>query len=175
MIDQVFIEVYPQSRDESARFRTDFAHYGAASHYHQPIDPDRDNRVLLRLPLRFEQGGNTGDVNGYVTYRGRPVPDPERNLRIRAFSPGAGPDCGIEGFAASAEKLQQASAGTATYYRTPPLAAGRCGAASQRLLDPGPLLPATRTEPAGQARRRGQGAAASGSTSPSDRSHRQRS
>ena len=71
-------------------------------------------------------------MNGYITYRGGPVPDPERNLVIRAFSLGRGPECGVEGFAASAERLGQGSAGTATYYRTPPLAAGRCGAASQR-------------------------------------------
>ena len=131
-IDEVFIEVYPQVRLESGGFRTDFTRYGAASHYYQPIRPGRNNRVLLRLPVRHEQGGNTGYVNGYVTYRGGPVPDPERNLRIRAFSLGRGPECGIEGFAASAERLQEGRSGTATYYRTPPLAAGRCGAAAQR-------------------------------------------
>jgi hypothetical protein len=131
-IDEVFIEVYPQVKDESGGFHTDFTRYGAASHYRQPITPGRDNRVLLRLPVRYELGGNTGYVNGYVTYRGGPVPDPERNLVIRAFTLGRGPECGVEGFAASAERLQQSRSGTATYYRTPPLAAGRCGAASQR-------------------------------------------
>jgi hypothetical protein len=132
LVDEVFIEVYPQARDDAGGFHTDFARYGAACHYYQPIRPGRRNRVLLRLPVRFEQGGNTGYVNGYVTYRGGPVPDPERNLRIRAFSLGRGPECGVEGFAASAERLEPSRSGTATYYRTPPLAAGRCGAASQR-------------------------------------------
>jgi hypothetical protein len=132
-IDEVFIEVYPQATDESGRHRTDFTRYGAAAHYRQPIQPGRNNRVLLRLPVRYEQGGNTGYVNGYVTYRGGPVPDPlGDNLVIRAWSHGRGPECGIEGFAASAEQLAQGRAGTATYYRTPPLAAGRCGAPSQR-------------------------------------------
>jgi hypothetical protein len=131
-IDEVFIEVYPQVQYEPGSFRTNFTRYGEASHYRQPIRPGRDNRVLLRLPLRYELGGNTGYVSGYVTFQGRPVRDPERNLVIRAFSLGSGPECGIEGFAASAERLQPGSSGTATYYRTPPLAAGRCGQASQR-------------------------------------------
>jgi hypothetical protein len=132
-IDQVFIEIYPQVHHEPGGNSTDFTRYGAASHYYQPITPGRNNKVLLRLPVRHEQGGNTGYVNGYITYQGRPVPDPlDDNLVIRAFSHGRGPDCGIEGFAASAEKLQQNSSGTATYYRTPPLAAGRCGATYQR-------------------------------------------
>src|SRR5205823_4397487 len=111
---------------EPGSFRTDFTRYGEASHYRQPIRPGRDNRVLLRLPLRHELGGNTGYVSGYVTFQGRPVRDPQRNLVIRAFSLGSGPECGIEGFAASAERLQPGSSGTATYYRTPPLAAARC-------------------------------------------------
>jgi hypothetical protein len=131
-IDEVFIEIYPQAKDDSGGFSTNFTRYGAVCHYYQPIIPGGDNRVLLRLPVRHELGGNTGYVNGYITYRGGPVPDPERNLVIRAFSLGRGPECGVEGFAASAEKLGQGSAGTATYYRTPPLAAGRCGAPSQR-------------------------------------------
>ena len=87
-------------------------------------------------------------MNGYVTYRGGAVPDPERNLVIRAFSLGRGPECGVEGFAASAEKLRQGSAGTATYYRTPPLAAGRCGAPFQ-----GYSLQVTCKLPAGSNRR----------------------
>jgi hypothetical protein len=62
------------------------------------------------------------------------VPDPTNpstGLRIRAFPLGSGPDCGVEGFAASAEQLATSSSGNATFYRTPPLAAGRCGAATQ--------------------------------------------
>jgi hypothetical protein len=130
-IDEVFIEVYPRVLTPSG-LRTDFTRYGGASHYYQPIQPGRNNRVLLRLPVRHEQGGNTGYVNGYITCQGGPLPDPDRNLVIRAWSHGRGPECGIKGFAASAETLQLGGAGTATYYRTPPLAAGRCGAASQR-------------------------------------------
>jgi hypothetical protein len=60
-----------------------------------------------------------------------PVPNPKDNLVIRAWSHGRGPECGVKGFAASAETLQLNRQGTATHYRTPPLAAGRCGATSQ--------------------------------------------
>jgi len=131
-IDQVFIEIYPQVQYEPNKFRTDFTRYGAAAHYYQPIIPGQNNQLLLRLPLRAEQGGNTGYVHGYITFHGGPVPDPHSNLVIRAFSHGRGPECGVEGFAASAERLAQSSSGTATYYRIPPLAGGRCGATSQR-------------------------------------------
>jgi len=131
-IDQVFIEIYPQVQHAPGQFRTDFTRYGAAAHYYQPITPGGNNQVLLRLPVRHEQGGNTGYVNGYITYQGGPVPDPEDNLVIRAFTHGRGPECGVEGFAASAERLGPSGSGTATYYRTPPLAGGRCGAPSQR-------------------------------------------
>src|SRR5262249_4351978 len=77
-----------------------------------------DNQVGLRLPLRDELGGNTGYVNGYITLDGGPVPDPASNLVIRAFTLGRGPECGVEGLAASAERLATSSSGLATYYRT---------------------------------------------------------
>jgi hypothetical protein len=134
-IDQVFIEIYPQVQDEPGHVQTDWTRYGGASHYYQPIRPGRRNWVLLRLPVRNDQDerhGNTGYVDGLITFRGRPVPDPKDNLVIRAWSHGRGPECGVKGFAASAEILRPNRQGTATYYRTPPLAAGRCGAVSQR-------------------------------------------
>jgi hypothetical protein len=82
----------------------------------------------------LELGGNTGYVNGYITANGGPVPNPTSpttGLRIRAFPLGSGPECGVKGFAASAEQLATSGSGTATFYRTPPLAGGRCGAATQ--------------------------------------------
>lgn len=127
LVTEVFIEVYPKN----AGGHTDFARYGEAAHYYQPITAGGDNQVGLRLPLRDELGGNTGYVNGYITLNGGAVPDPASNLVIRAFTLGRGPECGVEGFAASAEVLGTSSSGVATYYRTPPLAGGRCGAATQ--------------------------------------------
>jgi hypothetical protein len=129
---QVYLEVYP--RRPPAGSVTDFTRFGEAAHYRQLLTKGADNQILLRLPVRDEQGGNTGYVNGYITANGGPVPDPTNpttGLRIRAFPLGSGPDCGVEGFAASAEQLATSSSGNATFYRTPPLAAGRCGAATQ--------------------------------------------
>jgi hypothetical protein len=128
-VRQVFLEVYPRRPPNGSV--TDWTRYGEAAHYRQPITPGADNQILLRLPVRDEQGGNTGYVNGYITANGGPVPDPTNNLRIRAFPLGSGPECGVEGFTASAEQLQTSGSGTATFYRTPPLAGGRCGAATQ--------------------------------------------
>jgi len=128
-VRQVFLEVYP--REPPTGGATNLARYGEAAHYRQPITPNADNQIVLRLPVRDEQGGNTGYVNGYITANGGPVANPTSNLRIRAFPTGSGPQCGVEGFAASAEALGTSGSGTATYYRTPPLAGGRCGAATQ--------------------------------------------
>jgi hypothetical protein len=128
-VRQVFLEVYP--REPPTGGVTNFARFGAAAHYRQPITPNADNQILLRLPVRDEQGGNTGYINGYITANGGPVANPTANLRIRAFPTASGPECGVEGFAASTEQLATSGSGTATFYRTPPLAGGRCGAATQ--------------------------------------------
>jgi hypothetical protein len=131
-VREVFLEVYPRRPPNGSA--TDWTRYGGAAHYRQPITPNADNQILLRLPVRDEQGGNTGYVNGYITANGGPVPNPTSpttGLRIRAFPLGSGPECGVEGFAASAEQLATSGSGTATFYRTPPLAGGRCGAATQ--------------------------------------------
>jgi hypothetical protein len=131
-VAKVFLEVYP--REPPTGGVTNFARYGEAAHYSQPITSNADNQILLRLPVRDELGGNTGYVNGYITANGGPVPNPTSpttGLRIRAFPLGSGPECGVEGFAASAEQLATSGSGTATFYRTPPLAGGRCGAATQ--------------------------------------------
>jgi|Tabmets5t2r1_1033131.scaffolds.fasta_scaffold13616_1 hypothetical protein len=128
-VRQVFLEVYPRRPPNGSV--TDFTRFGGAAHYRQPITPNADNQILLRLPVRDEQGGNTGYVNGYITANGGPVANPTTNLRIRAFPTASGPECGVEGFAASAEQLATSGSGTATFYRTPPLAGGRCNAATQ--------------------------------------------
>jgi hypothetical protein len=127
-VDQVFIEVYPQN----ANLQTDRTRYGGASHYRQPISSGVSNDVLLRLPVRYEAGSNaTGYVNGYITYNGARV-DPAKITRVRAFSTGSGPDCGIEGFQADADELAYSGSLNATYYRLGVLAGGRCGAATQQ-------------------------------------------
>lgn len=125
-ITEVFIEIYPKGPDGV----TDKSRYGEAAHYYQPISVGADNEIGLRLPLRHELGGNTGYVNGYLTHAGHRI-DPALISRVRAFTHGRGPDCGVEGFAASPDSLGFSASLDATYYRIDALAGGRCGAASQ--------------------------------------------
>jgi hypothetical protein len=125
-IVEAYIEAYPKGPDGV----TDKARYGEASHYYQPITVGADNQVGLRLPLRDELGGNTGYVNGYLTHGGHRI-DPALITRVRAFSHGRGPECGVEGLAASADQLGYSASSDATYYRIDALAAGRCGAPTQ--------------------------------------------
>lgn len=134
-VTQVFLEIYPKN---SAGV-TDFVRYGEASHYYQPITVGADNQILLRLPATWEAaGGNTGWVNGYITYRGGlPVGFDPNNpsatvSRVRAFTHGRGPECGVEGFSASATALAKSQSMAAIYYKISYLAGGRCGTASQR-------------------------------------------
>ncbi len=121
-----FFEVYPKN----ASGVTTQTRYGEAVHQYQPITPSTPNSILLRLPVTHEAdaNGNTGTVAGKVTCAGNPVP-PADITRVRAWSNGRGPDCGIEGFNASATSL--AIVGGTTRYEIAHLAGGRCNAPSQ--------------------------------------------
>jgi hypothetical protein len=125
-VTEVFVELYPRGPDGV----TDKSRYGEAAHYYQPIDVGADNQVVLRLPLRHELGGNTGYVNGYLTHNGHRI-DPALITRVRAFTHGRGPECGVEGLAASGDLLGYSQSLDATYYRIEAFAGGRCGATSQ--------------------------------------------
>jgi len=123
-----FFEIYP--KDQLGV--TTKTRYGAAAHYRQPIAAGTAYDILLRLPVTWEaEGGNTGAVNGYITYQGHKVP-PESITRKRAFTLASGPECGVEGFSANADVLADSESLDATYYRIAYLAGGRCGATSQR-------------------------------------------
>ncbi|HZM80720.1 MAG TPA: hypothetical protein VFC19_33775 [Candidatus Limnocylindrales bacterium] len=124
---QAFIEVYPKNQAGV----TTKTRYGAAAHYYQPITPRATHNIGLRLPVTFEAGdGNTGGVHGYLTYLGHRIP-PENITRVRAFTHGRGPECGVEGFSAAADELGYSASLDATWYEVGFLAAGRCGAATQ--------------------------------------------
>jgi hypothetical protein len=125
-ITKVFIELYPKAPSGL----TDKSRYGEAAHYYQPITVGASNQVGLRLPLRHESGGNTGYVNGYLTRGGHRI-NPSLITRVRAFTHGRGPECGVEGLAASADELGYSASIDATYYRIDALAGGRCGAPTQ--------------------------------------------
>lgn len=125
---QAFIEIYPQ--DQS--LHTNKSRYGAAANYYQPITRGADNQIGLRLPATWEAAaGNTGGVHGYLTYQGHRIP-PENITRVRAFTHGRGPECGVEGFSAAPDELGFSASLDATWYEVGFLAAGRCGAATQR-------------------------------------------
>lgn len=134
-IDMVYIELSPKNENGV----TDKLRYGEASHFKQPITPGITNTINLRLPLRDELGGNTGYVNGYITYNGRPVPDPLvpndpnriSTVRVWPSTASSGPQCGVEGYAGFADNLGLSSNGIQTYYRVNALAGPRCGAATQ--------------------------------------------
>jgi hypothetical protein len=125
-IVETFIEMYPKAPSNA----TDKSRYGEAAHYYQPITVGGDNQVGLRLPLKHDLGGNTGYVNGYLTHGGHRI-DPALITRVRAFTHGRGPECGVEGLAASADALGYSASLDATYYKIDALAGGRCGAPSQ--------------------------------------------
>jgi hypothetical protein len=120
-----FFEIYP--KDSAGK--TTPSRYGEAVHQYQPITPSTPKSVLLRLPVTHEaDNGNTGSVAGKVTCAGNAVL-PQDITRVRAWSNGRGPDCGIEGFNASATSITQAAGATRVVVSY--LAGGRCNAPSQ--------------------------------------------
>jgi hypothetical protein len=125
---QAFIEIYPKNQSG----QTTKTRYGAAAHYYQPITRGGTHDIGLRLPVSHEAAdGNTGGVHGYLTYQGRAIPA-QHITRVRAFTHGRGPECGVEGFSAAADELGQSGSLDATWYEIGFLAAGRCGAQTQR-------------------------------------------
>jgi hypothetical protein len=125
-ITEVFLEAYPKASSGV----TGKSRYGEAARYYLPVRAGADNEMNLRLPLRYELGGNTGYVNGYLTHAGHRV-DPKLITRVRAFTHSRGQQCGVAGLAASADALGYSRSLDATYYRIDALAAGQCGAATQ--------------------------------------------
>jgi hypothetical protein len=124
---EAFIEIYPRNQSGV----TTKTRYGAAAHYFQPITRGATHDIALRLPATYEAaGGNTGGVHGYLTYGGHRIP-PQNITRVRAFTHGRGPECGVEGFSAAEDELGYSGSLDATWYEIGFLAAGRCGAATQ--------------------------------------------
>ena len=146
-IAQAYVEVYPRRPLDAdgdgtpERSVTDRSRHGAAAHYRQPVPPGAATTgVALALPRNTRT--QTGSVAGSVTYRGRPVPVAAAGCgrpgsppcagitAVRAFPLATrGPDCGVEGFSASADVLQALPGRTS--YAVHALAGGRCGAATQ--------------------------------------------
>ena len=126
-----YAEAYPKAPGpDLLTQRTDKSRYGAAAYYAGTVTPGTRLNVGLREPVTWQaEAGNTGGLQGYITYQGRPVPV-ANVARIRAF-PGPGAPCGVEGFSAAADQLQGSADGLRTYYKMDYLAGGRCGATYQ--------------------------------------------
>jgi hypothetical protein len=117
---------------------TDKVRYGSTAHWTQYLEVGKTNNVHVRLPMVKEKGGNASSyINGYMKYNGKAVPiatteKPDGIYQMRAFPTGLGPECGVEGFSASADELAPSSnPKLGTYYNIGHLAGGRCGAKDQ--------------------------------------------
>lgn len=130
-----YAEVYPKapvdSTHDQAHQATDKSRYGSSAFYAGAVAGGQRLNVVLRLPVTFQAGaGDTGGLQGYITWRGAPVPAVNVTA-VHAF-PGPGAACGVEGYSAAADQLLGSADGLRTYYRLDYLAAGRCGATTQR-------------------------------------------
>jgi hypothetical protein len=110
--------------------KTDKIRYGTSAYYNGTVTAGQTLNVLLRLPVTYEAGGgNTGGIQGYITYHGQYVPK-ENITSVRAF-PGSGVTCGVEGYSAAADSLTTSTNPNRTYYKLNYLAGGQCGATVQ--------------------------------------------
>lgn len=145
VITKAYFELYPKTNGV-----TDKRRYGSAAEQGFTVTPGVANVLKdLRPPLRsdVDTRGNTGAVNGYVTYNGGRLPTTS-DWKVKVWPvPNSGPGCGIHGFAASSDvvsgysdntataidesRLPVASSGTSNYYVVDALAGGQCGATSQ--------------------------------------------
>jgi hypothetical protein len=126
-----WIEAYPKRADQTPAIQlTDQSRYGDASYYGGRITPGVVNSFGLRLPLTWQNGGNTGGMQGYIWHAGHNVPA-SAVTNVVAFSQQLGAVCGVEGLAASAYALASATNPDRTYYKVDFLSAGQCGAAWQ--------------------------------------------
>jgi hypothetical protein len=120
-----FFEIYPKNTHGI----TDKTYFGQAADQWLAVRPGATNTFTLRIPTGHDHGGNTGDVNGYVTYRGHKV-DPSK-LTFRAWPNDHGSACGVQGFSGRADTVNYSSSRDATYYNIRFLAGGQCYATSQ--------------------------------------------
>jgi hypothetical protein len=120
-----FFEVYPKNTSGT----TDKTYFGEAADQWDAVTPGATNTFTLRIPTGHDHGGNTGDINGYVTYQGHKV-DPSK-LTFRAWPNDHGSACGVQGFSAHADVVRYSTSRDATYYNIRFLAGGQCYAASQ--------------------------------------------
>jgi len=115
-VKKAYYELYPKGPSG-----TDESRYGETVYQYVDTSVIGDYNVGLRLPLTYANGGNTGNVQGYVWCAGRPV----KATTLRAWSDEPGWACGIRSFAASGASAEDG------YYTIQNLAAGQCWAPAQ--------------------------------------------
>lgn len=129
-----YAEFYPKAPVDADHDQpnqvTDKSRYGSTAYYSGQVTEGATVDVPLRAPVTFEAdpAGNTGGLQGYITYAGHPIPTTPKP-RMRAF-PGPGVTCGVEGYSAAADQIATGATG-ATYYAMRALAGGQCGYPSQ--------------------------------------------
>jgi hypothetical protein len=135
-VTRFYAEMYPKAPVDADHDQehqaTDKSRYGASAYYAGAVTAGQTLDVLLRLPVTYQAGGaggNTGGLQGYITFAGAPVLA-ENISRVRAF-PGPGSACGVEGYSAAADALATADGPLRTYYKLDFLAGGQCGASAQ--------------------------------------------
>jgi hypothetical protein len=121
----VFVEVYPKNEDGV----TTKTRYGAANDQYRPLQPGRTNIFDMRLPVLHDFGGNTGDLNGYLTYNGHRID--LATITVRVWPNDHGAACGVQGFSANYDQIAYSTSRDATYYLVRGLAGGQCGASTQ--------------------------------------------
>lgn len=129
VVTEVFLEVAPKD-NSSGSWVTDKTYYGYAVDQHQPVVAEATNTFNLRIPTGDPYGGNTGDINGYITYQGHKV-NPDYIDPIRVWPKQLGSACGVQGGSQGADDLGYSGSLDATYYNIRFLAAGQCGGANQ--------------------------------------------
>lgn len=123
-VTRAYFEVYPKTTGGI----TQKTYYGGANDQNMVVKPGATNRYSLRIPTSRTYSGNTGNINGYVNYRGKGIS--AGNLRFRVFPTSFGTACGVQGFSAGADYVGTPTSKN-TFYRISNIAGGQCGAAHQ--------------------------------------------
>lgn len=123
-VKTAWFELYPKKVSGS----TDKTYYGGANDQRMAVKANSLNTYNLRLPTSRSHGGNTGNINGYLSYKKHGI-NPS-NIQLRVFPVSTGTACGVQGFSAGADTNDQGS--SKNYYKILNIAGGQCNAKNQK-------------------------------------------
>lgn len=124
-VKTAWFELYPKNQSG----QTDKTYFGGANYQRAAVQPGATNTFHLRLPTSHAHGGNTGDINGYITYHSHSV-NPS-DLKFEVFPTVPASSCGVHGFSAGADVIGVSASRDATYYLVKNMAGGQCNASTQ--------------------------------------------